>query len=107
MRTSQLKKYLKILFTFGAKGDYNLIRNLTLRYRFYIPLYKLYELFHGSFLPLQNEIKGNIDFPHGPMGCFFSAHCVIGRGCIIMQQVTIGSNNITKSRGGGSTYHKR
>ena len=87
----------KLILTFGARGDYNLLRRLTKKFRVFWPLYKLYELWHGSFLPLSNTIEGDIRFPHEPTGCFFSMNCRIGNGCTIMQHVTIGSNYINVS----------
>lgn len=94
---------IKSLLTFGMFGDYNKVRRLTKRCKLFYPLYKLFELFHCSFLPLNNKIKGNIIFPHGAKGCFFSTTCSIGENCTIMQHVTIGSNFIGKSEftGGG------
>ena len=89
---------LKLFLTFGMLGDYNLLRRLTLKYKLFYPLYKLYEVFHCANLPLKTDIKGNITFPHSPKGCFFSLFATIDTDCIIMQHVTIGSNNI---KGGG------
>ena len=95
---------LKIILSFGLFGDYNKIREMTLKTKLFYPLYKLYEAFHGSFLPLTNTIKGKIQFPHGVKGCFFSTTCTIGTGCIIMQHVTIGSNFVNKGKNGGSKF---
>lgn len=92
---------LKIILSFGLFGDYNTIRKFAKRSKLFYPLYKLYEAFHSSFLPLNNNIQGNIIFPHGVKGCFFSTTCTIGTGCIIMQHVTIGSNSINKCKKGG------
>lgn len=97
---------IKIIISLGLIGDYNIIRNLTKRYKIFFPLYKLYEHFHASFLPIDCQIKGTINFPHGPTGCFFSKWCSIGENCIIMQHVTIGSNTITKGDKGGAPIIK-
>ncbi len=65
-----------------------------------MPLYKLYEAFHCAFLPLNNTIDGDVCFPHGVKGCFFSTTCHIGKGCTIMQHVTIGSNYVNNCKAG-------
>ena len=62
---------LTLILSFGLLGDYNKIRKATLKTKLFYPLYKLYEAFHCSFLPLNNIIKGDILFPHGVKGCFF------------------------------------
>lgn len=61
---------IKIIISFGLFGDYNVIRKLTKRHKIFFPLYKLYEHNHAAFLPIDCEIKGIINFPHGPIGCF-------------------------------------
>lgn len=97
---------IKICISLGIIGDYNIIRKYAKKYRIFIPLYKLYEHFHSSFLPLDNIISSNIIFPHGPIGCFFSKWCSIGDNCTIMQHVTIGSDTITKRENGGAKIIK-
>lgn len=92
---------LKLILSFGLVGDYNKMRYLAKKSILFYPLYKLYEAFHASFLPINNDIAGYICFPHSPKGCFFSTTCHIGTGCTIMQHVTIGSNYINKSKIGG------
>ena len=96
-RKLTIKEFCKIALTFGLKGDYYLLRQLTLKYKFiFYPLYKLYEAFHGAYLPLTNKMEGYVDFVHKPYSCFLSMNCQIGKNCVIMQQVTIGSNHLTK-----------
>lgn len=97
-----IREFAKLTLTFGLKGDYFLLRSLTLRCKLFLPLYKLYEAFHCSFLPLCNTMEGYTFFPHDPYGCFFSQGAHIGTGCTIMQHVTIGSNNVTKGDRGGA-----
>lgn len=98
-----LKNFCKIAFTFGLKGDYFLLRKLTLKYKFlFYPVYKLYEALHCAYLPLNNSMEHYVDFIHKPYGCFLSQGCSIGKGCRIMQHVTIGSNNINKGDKGGA-----
>lgn len=91
---------LRLILSFGMRGDYNLLRRLALRCPMFRPLHFLYGAFHGSVLPLRCTIRGPICFPHEPTGVFLSTTCVIGRGCTIMQHVTIGSNFVTKVNGG-------
>ncbi len=95
---------LKIILSFGLFGDYNIIRRYAKKSKLFYPLYKLYEAFHCCFLPLNNNIQGDIFFPHGVKGCFFSTTCTIGTGCTIMQHVTIGSNYVNKCKNGGGKY---
>ena len=92
---------LKLILTLGMRGDYNRLRRLTLRCPLWRPLYFLYCVFHGSVLPLGATIGGPVRFPHEPTGVFLSTTCVIGRGCTIMQHVTVGFNFVTKINGGG------
>lgn len=97
---------IKVIISFGLFSINNVIRNLTKRYKIFLPLYKLYEHFHASFLPIDCQIDGTINFPHGPTGCFFSKWVTIGKNCTIMQHVTIGSNTITKGNKGGAPIIK-
>lgn len=96
-----LPALLKLTLSCGMRGDYNLLRRLALRNPLFRPLHFLYCVSHGSFLPLTCTIRGPICFPHEPTGVFLSMTCAIGRGCTIMQHVTIGSNFVTKVNGGG------
>lgn len=90
--------------TFGIFGDYNVVRKLAKKTILFYPLYKLFEAFHGSFLPLNNTIEGDILFPHSAKGCFFSTGTKIGKNCIIMQHVTIGSNYVGKEKKEGAKF---
>lgn len=92
---------LKLILSFGMRGDYNRLRHLALRCPLFRPLHFLYCVFHGSVLPLGAAIGGPVRFPHEPTGVFLSTTCVIGRGCTIMQHVTIGFNFVIKINGGG------
>ena len=56
--------------------------------------------FH-AFIPLESEIKGKPVFPHGISGIFVSCGAVIGTGCVIFHQVTIGSNTFPDSKSAG------
>lgn len=83
---------LKLILTLGMVGDYATLRRWTVRCRFFLPLYKLYEAWHAAFLPLTNDVAEDVFFPHSPKGVFLSTGCRIGRRCVIMQHVTVGSN---------------
>lgn len=89
---------LKIILSFGALGDYNIIRKYTKKSKIFYPWYKMYEIWHCANLPLGTNLTAPIYFPHSPKGCFFSMFAIVGENCTIMQHVTIGSNNII---GGG------
>lgn len=93
----------KIIFSLGYCGDYNILRKRRLSQlgAFYAPLYKLFQLRHGSYLPLECLIKGNIIFPH-LQGIFISCGSVIGKECTIFQHVTIGSNYTKDSKNIGA-----
>ena len=54
-----------------------------------------------SFLPLSEAINNDIVFPHGLSGIFISNGATIGAGCVIFQQVTIGSNSLADSKNKG------
>lgn len=51
----------------------------------------------GSYLGLNTKMKGPVCFPHGVVGIFISNGSIIGKNCVIFQQVTIGSNEIKGS----------
>lgn len=55
----------------------------------------------GSAIPLEAVIEGKPELPHGIYGIFVSRGAKIGKGCIIFQQVTIGSNADKDSKGYG------
>lgn len=55
----------------------------------------------GSAIPLEAIIEGKPELPHGIYGIFVSRGAKIGKGCIIYQQVTIGSNADKDSKGYG------
>ena len=54
---------------------------------------KLMSKSHCS-IPLATTIEGKPSFPHGLNGIFISRGAVIGKNCVIFQQVTIGSNTL-------------
>lgn len=56
----------------------------------------------GSYIGSGANFKGKPGFPHGFYGIFISSKAVIGKGSIIFQQVTIGSNTLENSLGKGA-----
>lgn len=82
-----LKNYL-----FFHKDSNNLFLRLA-RYNFEYRLRK-----KGSWIGYQAEFGDEPTFPHGITGCFISGGAKIGKGCIIYQQVTIGSNMLDGSK---------
>ena len=99
-----------MVFTLIAKkiGGYNTLRQrygnskiAAFRF-FYVLINRGYNYESNSYLPFNNLIKGEINFPHGISGVYLSGDCVIGSNCTIYQQVTIGSNMLLDSKGFGS-----
>lgn len=95
---------IKIILSLGYAGDFNIIRskmsNRFLRKLLY-PIYKLYLIRHGSYIPLSCEIDGPIKFIH-LQGIFVSSDAKIGKNCTVYQHVTIGSNRVSSSKYFGS-----
>lgn len=56
----------------------------------------------GCFLPVSTKIGDNCCFPHGLSGVMISSGAVIGNGCTIFHQVTIGSNTLEDSKSFGT-----
>lgn len=72
------------------------------------PLRMLYEARYnriiasaGAYIPLQAHFDKRPVFPHWIYGVFISQGARIGSNCTIFHQVTIGSNTLPNSRGGG------
>lgn len=57
---------------------------------------------YGSFVGNLNCFKKLPILPHGLSGIFVSKDAKIGKGCVIFQQVTIGSNSLIDSKGCGA-----
>ena len=55
---------------------------------------------YGCGIPVTEKIQ-RFSTPHGFYGIFISQEAIIKDNCTIYQQVTIGSNNLKNSRGGG------
>lgn len=75
------------------------VRALFLKYSYFRASKKLSG---GGYIPLSAKIKDCPSFPHGLSGIFVSSGAVIGSGCTIFQQVTIGSNTLKDSKGYGA-----
>lgn len=56
----------------------------------------------GAGIPYMTRIDGLPEFPHGLTGIFMSQGAHIGKNCVILHQVTIGSNLIVGSKGYGA-----
>ena len=54
----------------------------------------------GSYIGLKTVLQDVPVFPHGLKSIFISEAAVIGRRCVIFQQVVIGSNNLHAGGGG-------
>lgn len=92
----RLKIYLSLLqtlFTLGWKGDFYVLRNCALVSRNKIAkfLYHVYIKRRSCYIPLECHLGDKIEFSH-LNGIFISCDAVIGDGCRIFQNVTIGSN---------------
>ncbi|HZK60693.1 MAG TPA: DapH/DapD/GlmU-related protein [Anaerovoracaceae bacterium] len=57
---------------------------------------------HNSYIGLETSFKNEALFPHEIFGVFISDLVVIGKNCVIFQNVTIGTNSLPNSRGVGS-----
>ena len=64
-------------------------------------LCKIIRKHYGAGIPILPDINRFVT-PHGFYGIFISQRAKIGESCTIYQQVTIGSNDLQNSRGGGT-----
>lgn len=64
-------------------------------------LCKIIRKHYGAGIPILPDINRFVT-PHGFYGIFISQRAKIGESCTIYQQVTIGSNDLPNSRGGGT-----
>lgn len=55
----------------------------------------------NAYIPTEHDINRFLA-PHGLYGTCISSGCRIGKGCTLMQQVTVGSNTFTDSKRHGS-----
>lgn len=70
----------------------------------YIALHKYNSMMRKfcADIPLEAKIGENLTLPHGPNGIFISRGALIGKNCVIFQQVTIGSNTLKDSKKKGA-----
>lgn len=67
-----------------------------------IGIYEFYQYENNSSVAWNSTFKGAPCLPHGMKSIFISGGAVIGRNCVIFQQVTIGSNTLPDSKGIGA-----
>lgn len=65
-------------------------------------MYYAYLMRYNAFVGLGANIQGTPMLPHGLNGIHISDAATIGEGCVILQQVTIGSNTTKGSKHFGS-----
>lgn len=70
--------------------------------KYLIKIYETYLEKRGSYIGYKSKIQYAPVFPHGIIGIFISGDAVIGKNCVIFQQVTIGSNTLIDSKSKGS-----
>jgi serine O-acetyltransferase len=85
----------------GLRRKYNNTKFNSLKKIFKI-LNRLYNYESNAYIPFNNIIHGEINFPHGISGVFISGDSVIGSNCTIYHQITIGSNTLIGSKTFGS-----
>jgi serine O-acetyltransferase len=67
-----------------------------------IGFYKFYQYENNSSVAWNSTFEGTPCLPHGIRGIFISGEAKIGPNCVIFQQVTIGSNKLSDSKGNGA-----
>lgn len=67
-----------------------------------VDIYGAYQYENGSSIAYNSRFIGLPCFPHGMKSIFISGGALIGRNCVIFQQVTIGSNTLPDSKGIGA-----
>lgn len=70
--------------------------------RLLVRLYGAYQYEAGSSVAWNARFAGRPCFPHGMKSIFISGAASIGHNCVIFQQVTIGSNMLSDSKGRGA-----
>jgi len=69
---------------------------------FYAHLYRMNQKTIVCGIDFRSRFHGVPNFPHGMSGVFVSQWAEVGKGCVIMQGVTIGSNTLADSKGLGA-----
>jgi serine O-acetyltransferase len=70
--------------------------------RVLLGIYRAYNAEFGASVAWNAQFAGPPCFPHNINGVFVSGDARVGRDCVIFQQVTIGSNTLGDSKGGGA-----
>ncbi len=98
-----LRPFLYLYFIFKYHNIWNLKKDLINKNKGLLLSYYL-EYFRkkGAYVGVNSIIKDIPCLPHGVLGLFISDASVIGKNCVIFQQVTIGSNTILDSINFGS-----
>lgn len=65
-------------------------------------IYGLYQYENNSSVAWNSKFKSEPCFPHGMKSIFVSGGAIVGRNCVIYQQVTIGSVTIPDANGKGA-----
>lgn len=76
--------------------------NSAMAKRLLIGVYSFYQYENNSSVAWNSIFKGTPCLPHGMKSIFISGGAIIGRNCVIFQQVTIGSNTLPDSKGIGA-----
>lgn len=102
-------RYMKALFGLGDVDAFWKAREDILtrpgKHRLENYLCKIIRKHYGAGIPILPEIN-RFATPHGFYGIFISQRAKVGEGCMIYQQVTVGSNDLQNSwGGGGGTNH--
>ena len=96
-------RYIKALFGLGDVDAFWMAREEILKrpgkHCLENYLFKIIRKHYGAGIPILPDIN-RFATPHGFYGIFISQRAKVGEGCMIYQQVTIGSNDLQNSRGG-------
>ena len=89
---------IKTILTLGWSGDFHKLYKLSLKRSVLGRIaFRLYCLKHQCYIGKKSIIADDIYFPHFT-GIHIASFSVIGKGCTIHQNVTIGSNRITGTK---------
>lgn len=104
-----LLRYIKALFGLGDVDTFWMAREEILKtpgkHCLENYLCKIIRKHYGAGIPILPDIN-RFATPHGFYGIFISQRAKVGEGCVIYQQVTIGSNDLQNSRGGTNHWQQ-
>lgn len=102
-------RYIKALFGLGDVDAFWMAREEILKrpgkHCLENYLSKIIRKHYGAGIPILPDIN-RFATPHGFYGIFISQRAKVGEGCVIYQQVTIGSNDLQNSRGGTNHWQQ-